>query len=105
MKVLKNQLHEEILKTVIHFRLHFSQRHRHLLNNYGISQTRGSLLYFFYYMDIIGLITLSYVQSNEYFPIHKFGFALFLTASGKGIRHFYSILVNKEYKEMSDKLL
>ena len=83
--ITKNERHKEDLKKVIYFRLHFAQRHRHLLNNYGLSQTRGNLLYFFYYMDIIGLITLSYVQSNEYFPIHKFGFALFLVASGKEI--------------------
>lgn len=41
----------------------------------------ANLLYLFYYMDLAGLITLTYVQSNEYFPLHKFGFALFLVAS------------------------
>ena len=93
------------LRIVINvFRVHFAQRHWQLLSNYGQSKGIGfiflryaitlevrkinpeqialaNVLYLFYYLDVVGLITLTYVQSNEYFPIHKFGFALFLIAS------------------------
>jgi len=61
--------------------VHFAQRHWQLLSNYGQSKALANVLYLFYYLDVVGLITLTYVQSNEYFPIHKFGFALFLIAS------------------------
>ena len=65
----------------LYFRLHFAQRHRQLLGNHSQPILAGKLLYLFYYLDLIGLITLTYVQSNEYFPVHKLGFALFLIAS------------------------
>merc|ERR1712227_75033 len=61
--------------------LHFAQRHEQLLRTHGKPDLARKLLYLFYYADLIGLITLTYVQSNEYFPVHKLGFALFLIAS------------------------
>ena len=35
----------------------------------------------FYYVDLTGLLILTYVQSNEYFLCHAIGFGLFLTGS------------------------
>ena len=39
------------------------------------------LLYFFYFADICGLMSLTYVQSNEFFPFHAFSFGCFLASS------------------------
>ncbi|CBY40424.1 unnamed protein product [Oikopleura dioica] len=38
-------------------------------------------MYIFYFADIFALVGLTYVQSNEWFPLHAFFFGSFLTAS------------------------
>ena len=58
-------------------RIYFRQKHLHLIGN----KTRVNLMYFFYFMDILALLGLTYVQSNEWFIIHAISFGTFLTAS------------------------
>jgi len=60
--------------------LHFWQRHRQVLAPYNLD-FKVRLMYIFYYCDIIGLIILTYVQSNEWFIAHAIGFGLFLVGS------------------------
>ena len=65
---------------IIISRLHFWQRHRQVLAPYNLD-FKVRLMYIFYYCDIIGLIILTYVQSNEWFIAHAIGFGLFLVGS------------------------
>ena len=65
---------------IIFSRLHFWQRHRQVLAPYNLD-FKVRLMYIFYYCDIIGLIILTYVQSNEWFIAHAIGFGLFLVGS------------------------
>ena len=65
---------------IIFSRLHFWQRHQQVLAPYNLD-FKVRLMYIFYYCDIIGLIILTYVQSNEWFIAHAIGFGLFLVGS------------------------
>ncbi|CAG5103450.1 Oidioi.mRNA.OKI2018_I69.chr1.g778.t1.cds [Oikopleura dioica] len=57
--------------------VYFRQKHLHLIGN----KSRVNLMYFFYFLDILALIGLTYVQSNEWFIVHAISFGTFLSAS------------------------